>query len=77
MTRLPTGCRVVASPGPSMRSGGSGRALRALPDLCVGIVSERLVSTRRFSFGHLAPARPGLSFTLCIGGYRTGGKPLR
>ena len=25
MTRLPACCRVVASPGPSMRSGGSGR----------------------------------------------------
>ena len=49
------------------RSGGSGAcAIRALPDLCRGIVSGRLghFSLDVSPYGHTlkAPARPGLSF---------------
>ena len=46
-------------------------AIRALPDLCGGIVSERLETS--FPLGHSpllgtteAPARPGLSFNSCV-----------
>src|SRR6516225_1701116 len=39
-------------------------AIRALRDWCLGMVSERLVSTRRSSVGPKAPARPGL-FLYC------------
>src|SRR5437660_4741010 len=39
---------------------------RALPDLYLGIVSGRLVRGTSSLDCHLAPARPGLSFTLCV-----------
>jgi hypothetical protein len=68
--------KAKSSPQKSNQSAQGAYAIRALPDLCFGIVSERL--------GHLIPGRvswtqflespgaPGAFFySLCIGGYRT------
>jgi hypothetical protein len=73
MTRQPT-C-VVASPGPSPHTGGSGRLrdlARALSDLCLGVVLGclgHLIPRCLFmdiSLESRGPRTPGLSFTLCV-----------
>src|SRR5262249_60096803 len=61
----------MASPGPPVRvPGGRGAyAIRVLPDLCFGIVSGRLGYTSLDGCFHAhlleAPARPGLSLSMC------------
>jgi hypothetical protein len=55
MTRLPAGCRVVASLGPpnSTAAGRGAYAIRALPDLC----RRSLLRPALFLAGHLVLQR--------------------
>jgi hypothetical protein len=46
-------------------------AIRALPDLCLGIVSGRLAAARLPIRSPKAPARPGFLYCLGIGGPRS------
>ena len=77
---------VVPSPGPSfcLAAGRGAYAIRALRHLCLGIVSGRLGHLESLDLSPFmvdtlkAPARPGLSFTLCVSaGTEPGGKLLR
>ena len=74
---------VVPSPGPSfcLAAGRGAYAIRALRHLCLGIVSGRLGHLESLDLSPFmvdtlkAPARPGLSFTLCVSaGTEPGGK---
>jgi hypothetical protein len=77
--------RRTAAPRASCSSRlAAGSAIRALPDLCLGIVSARLghrsldVSFHGISNSLKAPRLPGAYFVLsCIGGYRTGRQARR